>query len=51
MVLIDVLGQFSQFKIVLNILEDFLKGLKLKYLRLDGDTAQLDRQRGEIASS
>lgn len=39
--------QFSQFKITLNILEDFLGGLALKYLRLDGDTPQLDRQRGD----
>ncbi|SGY67920.1 BQ5605_C004g02825 [Microbotryum silenes-dioicae] len=37
---------FSQFKIVLNIIEPLLQGLKLKYLRLDGDTKQLDRQRG-----
>ncbi|KAK4703254.1 hypothetical protein P7C70_g2963, partial [Phenoliferia sp. Uapishka_3] len=37
---------FSQFKITLNIVEDFLLGLNMKYLRLDGDTAQLDRQRG-----
>ncbi|GAA6000598.1 hypothetical protein JCM10207_004569 [Rhodosporidiobolus poonsookiae] len=36
---------FSQFKITLNIIERFLNGLKLKYLRLDGDTPQLDRQR------
>ncbi|GAA6035092.1 hypothetical protein JCM8097_002180 [Rhodosporidiobolus ruineniae] len=36
---------FSQFKIALNIIERFLSGLKLKYLRLDGDTPQLERQR------
>ncbi|GAA6047763.1 hypothetical protein JCM3770_001766 [Rhodotorula araucariae] len=37
---------FSQFKITLNIIERFLAGLELKYLRLDGDTPQLERQRG-----
>jgi chromodomain-helicase-DNA-binding protein 4 len=37
--------QFSQFKIVLNILERFISGLKIKYLRLDGDTPQIERQR------
>ncbi|KAL8279021.1 hypothetical protein RQP46_008690 [Phenoliferia psychrophenolica] len=37
---------FSQFKLTLNVLEDFLRGLNMKYLRLDGDTVQLDRQRG-----
>lgn len=37
---------FSQFKLSLNIIEAFLLGLKLKFLRLDGDTKQLDRQRG-----
>ncbi|GAA5857411.1 hypothetical protein JCM8547_002265 [Rhodosporidiobolus lusitaniae] len=36
---------FSQFKITLNIVERFLTGLKLKYLRLDGDTPQLERQK------
>ncbi|GAA5998174.1 uncharacterized protein JCM10292_002374 [Rhodotorula paludigena] len=36
---------FSQFKITLNIIERFLAGLELKYLRLDGDTPQLERQR------
>ncbi|GAA5884888.1 hypothetical protein JCM6882_007139 [Rhodosporidiobolus microsporus] len=36
---------FSQFKITLNVVERFLAGLKLKYLRLDGDTPQIDRQR------
>ncbi|GAA5831036.1 hypothetical protein JCM11251_005118 [Rhodosporidiobolus azoricus] len=36
---------FSQFKLTLNILERFLAGLKLKYLRLDGDTPQIERQR------
>jgi hypothetical protein len=29
---------FSQFKLTLTILERFLAGLDLKYLRLDGDT-------------
>lgn len=42
--------QFSQFKLTLNILEDFLGGLELNFLRLDGDTAQLDRQRGTSPS-
>ncbi|BGP37318.1 hypothetical protein JCM10449v2_001223 [Rhodotorula kratochvilovae] len=37
---------FSQFKITLNIIERFLAGLDLKYLRLDGDTPQIERQRG-----
>lgn len=37
---------FSQFKIVLNIIETFMIGLKLPFLRLDGDTPSLDRQRG-----
>uniref|UniRef100_A0A0K3CFQ2 BY PROTMAP: gi/472581396/gb/EMS19135.1/ chromatin remodeling complex subunit, Chd3 [Rhodosporidium toruloides NP11] n=1 Tax=Rhodotorula toruloides TaxID=5286 RepID=A0A0K3CFQ2_RHOTO len=36
---------FSQFKLTLNIVERFLAGLELKYLRLDGDTPQLERQR------
>ncbi|GAA5979555.1 hypothetical protein JCM10908_002967 [Rhodotorula pacifica] len=36
---------FSQFKLTLNILERFLTGLELKYLRLDGDTPQIERQR------
>ncbi|GAA5841516.1 hypothetical protein JCM9279_000677 [Rhodotorula babjevae] len=36
---------FSQFKITLNIIERFLSGLDIEYLRLDGDTPQLDRQR------
>lgn len=37
---------FSQFKIVLNVLEDFIEGSKLgPHLRLDGDTPQLQRQR------
>lgn len=37
---------FSQFKIVLNILERFLGGMRVKYIRLDGNTPSLDRQRG-----
>ncbi|KPV76938.1 uncharacterized protein RHOBADRAFT_51918 [Rhodotorula graminis WP1] len=36
---------FSQFKITLNIIERFLSGLDVDFLRLDGDTPQLDRQR------
>ena len=36
---------FSQFKLTLTILERFLAGLDLKYLRLDGDTPQIERQR------
>ncbi|GEM09221.1 chromatin remodeling complex subunit, Chd3 [Rhodotorula toruloides] len=36
---------FSQFKLTLNIIERFLAGLELRYLRLDGDTPQLERQR------
>lgn len=36
---------FSQFKLTLNVLERFLGGLDLKFLRLDGDTPQLERQR------
>ncbi|GAA5924790.1 uncharacterized protein JCM15063_005733 [Sporobolomyces koalae] len=36
---------FSQFKIVLNKLGAFLDGIGTKWLRLDGDTPQLDRQR------
>lgn len=35
---------FSQFVIVLNILERFLEGEKIKFCRLDGSTAQSDRQ-------
>ncbi|GAA5908737.1 uncharacterized protein JCM6883_004156 [Sporobolomyces salmoneus] len=36
---------FSQFKIVLNKLGPFLDGIGTKWLRLDGDTPQLERQR------
>ncbi|THH02604.1 hypothetical protein EW026_g282 [Hermanssonia centrifuga] len=36
---------FSQFKIALDIIEDFLNGEGIKYLRLDGSTKQVDRQR------
>lgn len=31
---------------MLTLIENFLAGMKFKYLRLDGDTKQLDRQRG-----
>lgn len=44
-------SQFSQFKITLNILERFLSGLDIEFLRLDGDTPQLDRQRGASSPS
>jgi chromodomain-helicase-DNA-binding protein 4 len=37
---------FSQFVIALDILEDFLKGEGIKYLRLDGSTQQRARQEG-----
>ncbi|KAK4056311.1 hypothetical protein OIO90_002755 [Microbotryomycetes sp. JL221] len=37
---------FTQFKYMLTLLEKFLSGMKYKHLRLDGDTKQLDRQRG-----
>ncbi|TFK56559.1 hypothetical protein OE88DRAFT_1730039 [Heliocybe sulcata] len=37
---------FSQFVIALNVIEDFLVGEGYKYLRLDGDTKQADRQKG-----
>lgn len=37
---------FSQFKLTLNLIEDFLNGMGIKYLRLDGDTSTLNRQRG-----
>ncbi|KAI9057725.1 hypothetical protein FKP32DRAFT_1597935 [Trametes sanguinea] len=36
---------FSQFVIALNIIEDFLIGEGIKYLRLDGNTKQADRQK------
>lgn len=36
---------FSQFKIALDRIEDFLIGEGHKYLRLDGDVAQVNRQR------
>lgn len=39
------LSQFSQFKIALDIVEDFLNSLNYKFLRLDGDTSQMDRTR------
>lgn len=35
---------FSQFVINLNIVERFLEGEKIKYVRLDGSTSQSDRQ-------
>ncbi|KAG0704357.1 SNF2 family DNA-dependent ATPase [Suillus ampliporus] len=37
---------FSQFVMALNIIEDFLRGEGYKYLRLDGNTKQADRQKG-----
>jgi len=37
---------FSQFKMTLNLIEDFLNGMGIKFLRLDGSTSTLDRQRG-----
>ncbi|EPQ60503.1 hypothetical protein GLOTRDRAFT_68181 [Gloeophyllum trabeum ATCC 11539] len=37
---------FSQFTIALDVIEDFLAGEGYKYLRLDGNTKQADRQKG-----
>ncbi|KAK7059145.1 hypothetical protein VNI00_001772 [Paramarasmius palmivorus] len=37
---------FSQFVIALDVIEDFLVGEGIKYLRLDGNTAGADRQKG-----
>ncbi|KAI0830534.1 P-loop containing nucleoside triphosphate hydrolase protein [Trametes gibbosa] len=37
---------FSQFVIALDIVEDFLVGEGIKYLRLDGNTKQAERQKG-----
>ncbi|KAI0048335.1 hypothetical protein FA95DRAFT_1517538 [Auriscalpium vulgare] len=37
---------FSQFVIALDIVEDFCNGEGIKYLRLDGNTKQADRQKG-----
>ncbi|KAI0756774.1 SNF2 family N-terminal domain-containing protein [Daedaleopsis nitida] len=37
---------FSQFVIALDIVEDFLIGEGIKYLRLDGNTKQAERQKG-----
>lgn len=35
---------FTQFLSVLDLLERFLDGMKIKFARLDGGTAQSDRQ-------
>ncbi|KAF9270030.1 hypothetical protein L218DRAFT_952224 [Marasmius fiardii PR-910] len=37
---------FSQFVIALDVIEDFLVGEGIKYLRLDGNTAGHERQKG-----
>ncbi|KAG2755489.1 hypothetical protein P692DRAFT_20793136 [Suillus brevipes Sb2] len=37
---------FSQFVMALDIIEDFIRGEGYKYLRLDGNTKQADRQKG-----
>ncbi|KAG1757761.1 SNF2 family N-terminal domain-containing protein [Suillus lakei] len=37
---------FSQFVIALDIIEDFIRGEGYKFLRLDGNTKQADRQKG-----
>ncbi|KZS95781.1 hypothetical protein SISNIDRAFT_325955 [Sistotremastrum niveocremeum HHB9708] len=37
---------FSQFKIALDIIEDFITGEGYKFCRLDGDTPGADRQKG-----
>uniref|UniRef100_A0A0W0FGI3 Putative SNF2 family DNA-dependent ATPase n=1 Tax=Moniliophthora roreri TaxID=221103 RepID=A0A0W0FGI3_MONRR len=37
---------FSQFVIALDVIEDFLVGEGIKYLRLDGNTAGAERQKG-----
>lgn len=37
---------FSQFAIALDMIEDFLNGEGIKYLRLDGSTKQAERQKG-----
>ncbi|KAI0652071.1 SNF2 family N-terminal domain-containing protein [Trametes meyenii] len=37
---------FSQFVIALDVIEDFLLGEGIKYLRLDGNTKQHERQKG-----
>lgn len=36
---------FSQFAIVLNVIERFLEGMKVKFVRLDGNTSQAQRQK------
>ncbi len=36
---------FSQFKIMLDVLEDWLKACDWKFERIDGDTPQQDRQK------
>ncbi|KAK2461624.1 hypothetical protein APHAL10511_006087 [Amanita phalloides] len=37
---------FSQFVIALDVIEDFLEGEGFKFLRLDGNTKNLERQNG-----
>ncbi|KAG1825750.1 SNF2 family N-terminal domain-containing protein [Suillus subaureus] len=37
---------FSQFVMALDIIEDFVRGEGYKFLRLDGNTKQADRQKG-----
>lgn len=36
---------FSQFVIVLNVIERFLEGMKVNFVRLDGNTSQAQRQK------
>ncbi|KAG6821361.1 hypothetical protein H0H93_014158 [Arthromyces matolae] len=42
----DMNADDGQFVIALNVVEDFLSGEGLKYLRLDGNTKGKDRQKG-----